>query len=215
MGGHGRTYFLIHYTVEWFSINTETLVMENHHQSGKPVWSSTGYCDREGHVMAGKFHICHFFNYFIQNKVQYSAIFPYLSFHNFNVFQSRAHLLFTDRKSNTYNFTLEWPWPSFSPWPWACRNKLNWCPGSEISIFNFMTLVLTQWHWSWPRYGQDVPPYQNTNCLAQADKQTDTHTQRCTHKHTDVLSWIPIIFHFGKNSSRRLHSCQRKFQVNC
>ena len=29
---------------------------------------------------------------------------------NKNAFQSKAHLLLADRKSNTYNLTLEWPW---------------------------------------------------------------------------------------------------------
>ena len=30
---------------------------------------------------------------------------------NKNVFQSKAHLPLADRKSNTFNLTLEWPWP--------------------------------------------------------------------------------------------------------
>ena len=30
---------------------------------------------------------------------------------NKNAFQSKPHLPLADRKSNTYNFTLEWPWP--------------------------------------------------------------------------------------------------------
>ena len=60
---------------------------------------------------------------------------------NKNAFQSKAHLLLANRKSNTYNLTMEWPWPQTS------QNKLNWCPGSKISIFHEMTLTLTQWPW--------------------------------------------------------------------
>ena len=30
---------------------------------------------------------------------------------NKNAFQSKAHLPLANKKSNTYNVTLEWPWP--------------------------------------------------------------------------------------------------------
>ena len=30
---------------------------------------------------------------------------------NKNAFQLKAHLPLADRKSNTYNSTLDWPWP--------------------------------------------------------------------------------------------------------
>ena len=39
----------------------------------------------------------------------YNSFEQYLS--NKNAFQSKAHLPLADRKSNTYNLTLQWPWP--------------------------------------------------------------------------------------------------------
>ena len=63
---------------------------------------------------------------------------------NKNAFQSKAHLPLANRKSNTYNLTLKWPWPSLWPWPQTSQTKLNWCPGNKISIFYEMTLTLTQ-----------------------------------------------------------------------
>ena len=53
-------------------------------------------------------------------------------------FQSKAHLPLADKKSNTYNLTLVWPWPQTS------QTKLNWCSGSKISIFHEITLTLIQ-----------------------------------------------------------------------
>ena len=49
------------------------------------------------------------------------------------------------QKVKHLQFDLEWPWPQTS------QTKLNWCPGSKISIFHDMTLTLTQWPWYWSR----------------------------------------------------------------
>ena len=115
---------------------------------------------------------------------------------NKNAFQSKAHLPLTDRKSNTYNLTLEWPWHGMTltfvwpwchlwPWPQTSQNELNWCPGSKISIFHEMTLpwpndLDTQ---TWPRYCQDVTPYQNEVSVSTALKVI-ARTDRQTHRHT-------------------------------
>ena len=68
-------------------------------------------------------------------------------------------------KSNIYNLNLEWPWL----WHGLglvydldlrhVKTKLNWCPSSQMSIFQGMTLTLTQWLWYF-RYGQDALPWQ-------------------------------------------------------
>ena len=42
-----------------------------------------------------------------------------------------------------FGMTLTFVWPL----PYTSQTKLNWCPGSKISIFHEMTLTLTQWPW--------------------------------------------------------------------
>ena len=68
---------------------------------------------------------------------------------------------------------MRWPWP----WP----NDLD-----------------TQ---TWPRYGQDVPPYQNDVSMSTGSKviaQTNTHTRGQTHtdkhtdRHTDTMKTLPL-----------------------
>ena len=109
---------------------------------------------------------------------------------NKNAFQSEAHLPLANRKSNTYNLTLEWPCPQTS------QTKLNWWPGSKMSIFHEMTLTLTQWLYTqtWPRYGQDVTPYQKwsfyVNSFKSYSPNRQTHTQ--IHRHTDTTKTLPL-----------------------
>ena len=101
---------------------------------------------------------------------------------------------------NTYNLTLEWLWP------WddhdiiydldlrTSQTKLNWGPGSKITIFHGMTLNLTQWPWysNWPRYGQDVTSYQKwsfyVNFFKSYSLNRHTNTDR-QNKQTDKQTW--------------------------
>ena len=109
---------------------------------------------------------------------------------NKNAFQSKAHLPLANRKSNTYNLTLVWPWPHLWPWPQTSQTKLNWCPGSKISIFHEMTLTLTQWPWysTWTRYGQDVPPYQKWSFYVNWFKSYSPNR----HTHIDTTKTLPL-----------------------
>ena len=86
--------------------------------------------------------------------------------------------------------TFIWHWPQIS------QTKLNWCTGSKISIF-----MRSPWPWSnnpdtqtWPRYGQDVTPYQKwsfyVNCFKSysLNRPTDRHTHRQKHRYDENIT---------------------------
>ena len=52
------------------------------------------------------------------------------------------------------------------------QSKLNWCPGSKISIFHEMTLILKPR----PRYGQDVTLHQKWSFYVNWFKSYNRHT---------------------------------------
>ena len=76
-------------------------------------------------------------------------------FKNKNALQSKAELPLANRMSNINNLTLELPWPwddldlvcdhdlVYDLDPKTCKTKLNWCPNSHISIFQYMIWTLT------------------------------------------------------------------------
>ena len=79
---------------------------------------------------------------------------------------------------NTYNLTLEWPWPQTS------QTKIHWWPGSQISIFHMYDNDLdTQ---IWPRYCRDVPPYQIWSFYVNSFKSYSPN------RHTDTTKTLPL-----------------------
>ena len=132
---------------------------------------------------------------------------------NKNTFQSRAHLLPANRRSNTtiwpWNYLDHvWHWPHL--WPWSWQFKLSWTdvqvvysmshiPWDDLDI-DPMTLI--------PRYGQDMVyglwfMYHNTKnqvsmwTHSKFIVQTDTHMGRkktCRqtdrHTHTDLMKTL-------------------------
>ena len=88
--------------------------------------------------------------------------------------------------------TLVWLWLHLWPWPQTSQTKLNWCPSRKAFSMRW------PWTWPndldtqiWPRYCQDVTPYQKRgfyvnwlkSYIAQTDRQTDRHTHTYTHRH--------------------------------
>ena len=101
-------------------------------------------------------------------------------------FSWRAHLPLANRKSNTYNMTLEWSWP------WCNLNLIHGLDLREVKLAFSM-----RWPWSspsnldtWTWCCQDVPPHQKWSLYVDCFKScslnrhnTHTHT-RPTHTHT-------------------------------
>ena len=80
--------------------------------------------------------------------------------------------------------TLVWPWPQTS------QTKLNWYSGSKVSIS-----MRWPWPWSndldtqtWPRYGQDVTPYQKRSFYVNCFKSYSLNG----HTHTDTMKTLPL-----------------------
>ena len=110
------------------------------------------------------FYTCSSITQFWSKKVNRSCFtllnLKYSDISNKNAFQSKAHLPLADRKPNTCNLTLEWPWP------WCNLNliddldlrQVKLMSRCQISIFHEMTLTLTQWPWPnlwpWPQTSQ-------------------------------------------------------------
>ena len=68
---------------------------------------------------------------------------------NKNAFQSKAHLPLANRKSNTYNFTLKWPWPwyNLNPIDDLDLRQIQMMSRCKISIFPWNDLDIDQWPW--------------------------------------------------------------------
>ena len=130
----------------------------------------------------------------------------YDSKYNKNAFQSKAHLLLVDRKSNTYNLTLEWHWPWYDLdliYDLDLRQVKLSLTDAQIAKLVFSM----RWPWPWPndldtlslpRYDQDVTPYQiwsfYVNWSKKYSPNTDTHTytHTRTHRHTDMTKTLPL-----------------------
>ena len=112
------------------------------------------------------------------------------TYSNKNAFQPKSRLPLADRKLNTYNLTLVWPWTHLWLWPQTSQTKLNWCPSSKIRHFPWddldpMTLILILnldmvniYHHT----KNQVPMSNYSKVVAQTDTYThrDWHTDRCT-----------------------------------
>ena len=79
-------------------------------------------------------------------------------------------------------------------WPWNHLDlrqvKLNL---TDVHVAKLPFFMRWSWYSNWPRYGQDVTPYQNWRfyvnsfkSLARTDRQTDTLTQ--THIHDENIT---------------------------
>ena len=68
---------------------------------------------------------------------------------NKNVFQLKTHLPLANRKSNTYNLTLEWPWPCYylNLIDELDLRQVKLMSRCQISIFHEMTLTMIQLPW--------------------------------------------------------------------
>ena len=85
----------------------------------------------------------------------------------------------------TYNLTLIWPWLYLWPWPCTSQIKLIWFQVAKLAFS-----MRWPWPWpndldtqKWPRYVQDITPYQNEVSMSTHSKvtaQTDRHTDRQT-----------------------------------
>ena len=106
--------------------------------------------------------------------------------------------------------TSIWCWPWFDldldvwPWPWyvtlaslmACRSIQR---NNKLKQVNNHFFCTWPWPWpndldtqTWPRYGQDVPPYQKWSSYVKRfksyslNRQTHRHTDTQTHRQTDT-----------------------------
>ena len=87
--------------------------------------------------------------------------------------------------------TLRWPWPSLWHWPQTSQ--------TDVQVVKLAFSM--RWPWSndldtqtWPRYDQDVTPYQifsfyvNWFKSYSLNRQTDTHTHRQPHRHDENIT---------------------------
>ena len=124
-----------------------------------------------------------------------------------NAFQSKAHLLLANRKSKTYNLTLEWPWP------WDDLDlvydldlgqvKLSL---TDVQVIKLAFPMRWPWPWpndldtqTWPRYGQDVTPYQKWSFYVNSFKSYSPNRQTCTQTHTHDENITSTAYAGGKN----------------
>ena len=116
-----------------------------------------------------------------------------------NAFQSKAHLPLANRQSNTYNLTLEWPLPRYDLdliYDLDLRQvKLSL---TDVQVAKLPFSMRWSWPWpndldtqTWPRYGQDVTPYQKWSFyvnLFKSYSRTDRQTHRQTRRHDENIT---------------------------
>ena len=88
--------------------------------------------------------------------------------------------------------TLVWPWPHLWPWPQQIKLSLT-----DVQVAELPFSMRWPWPWpndldtqTWPRYGQDITPYQKWSFYVnwfksyspnrQTDRQTHTHDENIT-----------------------------------
>ena len=110
-----------------------------------------------------------------------------------NAFQSKAHLPLADRKSNTYNLTLEWPWPWYDLdliYDLDLRQvKLSL---TDVQVAKLPFSMRWPWPWpndldtqTWPRYGHtknEVSMWTASKVIVRTDTDRQTDRQRDTTK---------------------------------
>ena len=91
-----------------------------------------------------------------------------------NAFQSKAHLALADRKSNTYNLTMEWPWLS----PIFLILLLDETSKTDVQVaqlaFSTKNIHLDLGTQSFPGHGQDLSPHQKWRVYVNHFKRTNT-----------------------------------------
>ena len=109
---------------------------------------------------------------------------------NKNALQLKAHLPLADRKSNTSNLTLYWPWPWYDLDLRQVKLSLT-----DVQVAKLPFSMRWPWPWSndldtqnWPRYGQDVPPYQKWSLFQLVQKLQPEQT----HTDTDTQTTLPL-----------------------
>ena len=101
---------------------------------------------------------------------------------NKNAFQSKAHLLLANSKSNTYNLTLQWSWDDHD----LAYKLLSRYQNNEFLLYDLylMTVVLTL-----GLERQYLPPYQNWSFYVNSFKSYCQNRE--THRHTNITKTLP------------------------
>ena len=105
----------------------------------------------------------------------------------------------------TYKLTLEWPWhwdDLYLGFNLDLRHvKPSW---NDVQVTNLAFSKMWSWPWpnaldtqTWPRYGQDVPPYKKMKITCQLiqklqSKKTDRYTDSTKTLPTYVRGWVKI-----------------------